>query len=117
MWVLASLRPRHCTLDGGSGTHTVCAGPKTLMLHASGLKETTEEFLAVCQLNNEDCIFSKCASWSTCAKTVLQQSLASIIESVDQQWIIAAHSRPLFSHQRSLLKGSQTSTEEPSFRK
>lgn len=55
-----ALRPRHCVLAGGSGTHSVyvcmCHQNFKLMLHSSGLKEATQELLATTlgQHDNED---------------------------------------------------------------
>ncbi|KAH9374681.1 hypothetical protein HPB48_000154 [Haemaphysalis longicornis] len=64
----ASLRPPHCVLAGGSGTHTVCVCLEhqniKLMLHAAGINTTTQEILTktVCDLDNEACMVNKCAS-------------------------------------------------------
>ena len=62
-----SLRPKHCVLAGGDGTHSVCVctyhqNPK-LQLNAIGEKDVSLEDVmskAVCDINSENCMMRKC---------------------------------------------------------
>lgn len=95
----ASLRPSHCVLAGGAGTHTVCVCMQhqnfKLMIHATGLKETAEECLAttVCELGNEECMLDRCAKCPGTASIddLLRSSPVLDLEQTDsvhvQQWI------------------------------
>ena len=95
----ASLRPSHCVLAGGSGTHTVCVCMQhqlfKLMLHATGLDESTEELLSttVCDLHNEECMLGRCAKCTSTdfADTLLRSTPLLDPEETDyvhvQQWV------------------------------
>ena len=62
-----TLRPKHCVLAGGNGTHSVCVctyhqNPK-LQLNAIGEKNVSLEDVmaqAVCDINSETCMMRKC---------------------------------------------------------
>ena len=62
-----SLRPKHCVLAGGNGTHSVCVctyhqNPK-LQLNAIGEKDVSLEDVmakAVCDINSEACMMRNC---------------------------------------------------------
>lgn len=95
----ASLRPSHCVLAGGSGTHTVCVCMQhqnfKLMIQAAGLKESAEKLLAtsVCELGKEECMLGACAKCpgTNCADILLSSAPVLDSEQTDcvqvQQWI------------------------------
>ncbi|CAN8008965.1 unnamed protein product [Ixodes pacificus] len=95
----AGLRPSHFVLAGGSGTHTVCVCMHhqnfKLMLHATGLDESTEELLSttVCNLHNEECMLDRCAKCPSTdfADTLLRSTPLLDPEETDyvhvQQWV------------------------------
>ena len=63
----AALRPSHCILAGGSGTHTVCVcshhqNPKLQLaaLGETGLTYRDLLLYAVCDIENRDCMMHKC---------------------------------------------------------
>lgn len=99
----AALRPPHCVLAGGSGTHTVCVCMAhqnfKLMLNAVGLKQTAEELMStlVCNIENEDCMRNRCPACPS--KDALQMILESALDTdeVDdlrvEHWIAGVRCR------------------------
>ena len=83
----ASLRPPHCILAGGSGTHTVCVCSYhqnvKLQLAALGESGLTYKDLfdyAVCSTDNRDCMMHKCKQ---CDREVGVMSLLECLDSFE----------------------------------
>ena len=82
----AKLRPSHCIIAGGSGTHTVCICTKhqNTKLQVAALGETGLIYrdlleYAVCDTQNRDCMMHKCQN---CDREIGVKSFLEGLDSV-----------------------------------